>query len=108
MRSDCVRDLKGHAKPAARDIRRGLVLIAVSLAWAASATVAHTAGYSDPKGAPSWLAAVHAQAVSAPNQGGAPQLTPPIIPQLETDPDPSGAISSYQPGGATTTATNAF
>jgi hypothetical protein len=88
--------------------RVGVVLMAGSLALAAATASAQTAAYSNPRGAPSWLAASHAQALGAPNQGGAPQLTPPIIPQLETDLDPSGAISSYQPGGATTTANNAF
>ena len=35
-------------------------------------------------------------------------MTPPVIPQLEIDPDPSGAIATYQPKGATLTAKNAF
>ena len=36
------------------------------------------------------------------------QATPPVIPQLEIDPDPSGLIATYQPNGATVTATNPF
>src|SRR5690348_16103788 len=36
------------------------------------------------------------------------QATPPVIPQLETDFDSSGLIATYQPNGATATASNAF
>jgi hypothetical protein len=36
------------------------------------------------------------------------QATPPIIPQLEIDPDPTGVIATYQPNGATRTTTNPF
>lgn len=36
------------------------------------------------------------------------QPTPPFIPKLEIDPDPSGLIATYQPNGATVTATNPF
>jgi len=43
-----------------------------------------------------------------PDIGGNTQATPPIIPQLEIDPDPSGAIATFQPIGPTVTATNAF
>jgi hypothetical protein len=38
------------------------------------------------------------------DQGG----IPPFVPQLEIDADPSGKVGSYQPGGPTRTATNAF
>ena len=40
--------------------------------------------------------------------GDTQQETPPIIPQLEIDPDPSGAIATFQPQGFTVTAKNAF
>ena len=36
------------------------------------------------------------------------QSTPIVIPRFEPDPDPSGAIATFQPGGATFTANNAF
>ncbi len=36
------------------------------------------------------------------------QATPPVIPQFEIDPDPSGAIASFRPNGPTVTAKNAF
>ena len=38
----------------------------------------------------------------------ATQVAPPVIPALEIDTDPSGAIGSFQPNGPTTTAKNAF
>jgi hypothetical protein len=43
-----------------------------------------------------------------PDIGGDPQATPPVIPQLAIDPDPSGAIASFQPRGSTVTSKNAF
>jgi len=36
------------------------------------------------------------------------QPTPPVIPRLGLDPDPSGAIGTFQPNGATFTYNNAF
>lgn len=36
------------------------------------------------------------------------QPTPPVIPKLETDFDPSGLIATAQPGGPTQTSQNAF
>ena len=36
------------------------------------------------------------------------QATPPVIPQLEIDLDPGGAIATFQPKGSTVTAKNAF
>ncbi len=36
------------------------------------------------------------------------QPTPPAIPRFSFDPDPSGAVSTFQPGGATFTFNNAF
>jgi cytochrome c peroxidase len=55
-------------------------------------------------------AIAHAQKMRLlfPDIGGNTQATPPIIPQLEIDPDPSGAIATFQPIGPTVTATNAF
>jgi hypothetical protein len=55
-------------------------------------------------------AIAHAQKMRRlfPDIDGDSQLTPPVIPQLEIDLDPSGAIASFQPNGSTLTATNAF
>ncbi len=36
------------------------------------------------------------------------QTTPAVIPRLEIDPDPSGAVATFQPNGPTKTANNAF
>jgi hypothetical protein len=40
-----------------------------------------------------------------PDIAGDAQEKPPVIPQLEIDPDPSGAIATFQPDGLTVTAT---
>src|SRR6202140_1401795 len=36
------------------------------------------------------------------------QPTPPVIPRFSVDPDPTGAVATFQPNGATFTANNAF
>jgi len=43
-----------------------------------------------------------------PDTGGDIQATPPVIPQLEIDSDPSGAVATFQPSGPMETAKNAF
>jgi len=43
-----------------------------------------------------------------PDQVTGTQVTPPVIPQLQSDNDPSGRIATYQPKGATLTANNPF
>jgi len=55
-------------------------------------------------------AVVHAQKMRRlfPDIGGETQATPPVIPQLEIDRDPSGAIATFQPRGSTLTLNNAF
>jgi cytochrome c peroxidase len=55
-------------------------------------------------------AIAHAQKMRRlfPDVDGDTQATPPIIPQLEIDRDPSGAIATFQPNGPTVTAKNAF
>jgi len=40
--------------------------------------------------------------------GQGSQATPQSIPKLEVDADPSGSVATFQPGGATTTPSNAF
>jgi cytochrome c peroxidase len=52
----------------------------------------------------SGLSALATNNVAIYNAGGIPSL----VPKLEIDPDPLGSTGSYQPAGATTTATNAF
>jgi cytochrome c peroxidase len=43
-----------------------------------------------------------------PDVGTDAQVTPPVIQQFEIDPDPGGAIATFQPNGPTVTANNAF
>lgn len=43
-----------------------------------------------------------------PTPGGGVQTVPQVIPQFESDADPSGVTATYQPGGPTPTATNPF
>ena len=43
-----------------------------------------------------------------PDLGGRSQMTPGLIPELQIDRDPMGAIASFQPGGPTVTARSAF
>jgi cytochrome c peroxidase len=76
------------------------LLLAVAPAWAddalAPAAVAGEVAHKQKMG----------QLFRDPVSGN--QATPPVIPQLEIDPDPSGLIATYQPNGATVTATNPF
>ncbi len=62
-------------------------------------------------GAPAFAAGMisHMQAMrrfTDPDQGV--QTTPPMIPRFEVDRDPLGAVATFQPGGATIPANNAF
>jgi cytochrome c peroxidase len=43
-----------------------------------------------------------------PDATGSPQATPPVIPPVQKDADPSGMIATFQPNGPTHTANNAF
>ena len=43
-----------------------------------------------------------------PDVGGSAQRTPAVIPTLEIDPDPGGAIGIFHPNGPTITSKNAF
>ena len=67
---------------------------------------------ADAKGGPPAFAAgmiAHMQAMRRfkdPDRGA--QQTPPVIPKFEIDNDPAGAIATFQPGGATFPANNAF
>ena len=84
-----------------------LALLAGGVALASSTSFAQTAG-SGPQAAPPWLPAAHAQALSVPVQQSAQQITPTTIPGLATTPTSTGWLGTYQPGGPTTTAGNAF
>ena len=55
-------------------------------------------------------AIAHAQKMRRlfPDIGGDTQATPPVIPELEIDRDPGGAIATFQPKGSTVTAKNGF
>jgi cytochrome c peroxidase len=63
-----------------------------------------------PASAPPYFEEVYQSALRAAlpdkvyNDGG----VPPVVPASEIDPDPAGCTASYQPGGAVTTASNAF
>jgi len=52
----------------------------------------------------------HAQRMRThfPDGSGSNQRTPPVIPEFEQDPDPSGVIATFQPNGPTQTDQNAF
>jgi cytochrome c peroxidase len=43
-----------------------------------------------------------------PDPSQSAQQAPPVIPELESDRDPSGLVSTYQPGGAMLTTRNPF
>src|SRR5262245_34846012 len=54
-------------------------------------------------------AIAHAERMRAfPDIDRGSQPTPPLIPRFELDPDPTGLIATYQPGGATLTSGNPF
>jgi cytochrome c peroxidase len=62
-----------------------------------------------PTGSPAYLKETWRSALSAPTPFGAtPGVIPPTLPQAFTDVDPLGTIGSYQLGGPTHTASNAF
>ncbi|MGH6834955.1 MAG: hypothetical protein ACREC9_05235 [Methylocella sp.] len=72
---------------------------------------AQTAKSDDPAQTRAWAPAAieHAQKMRVfrdADRGSQP--TPPIIPRIGADDDPSGQIATFQPGGPTFTATNAF
>jgi hypothetical protein len=80
-----------------------LVAVAANPAWGD--------GSNDPSAAAAVAGEIaHKQKMLGlfPDSAGSAQATPSVIPQLETDSDPSGAIGTFQPNGPTQTATNAF
>jgi cytochrome c peroxidase len=89
----------------------------VAARWVLTALMAGVSSYamaqntqSDGSAAALAGATAHAQKMLKlfPDVGGSAQKTPPVIPQLEIDPDPGGAIASFQPNGSTITSQNAF
>src|SRR5262249_30376147 len=84
----------------------------VSLLAASTKDVsAQAAGPSDPTQSHSWAAGAisHArQMMRFKDTGNGSQQTPGVIPVLSIARDPTGLISTYQPGGRTDTAGNAF
>ncbi len=85
-----------------------LAVMAV-LAGSAGLAVAQNA-QADSSAAARAGAITHAQKMRRlfPDIGGDTQATPPVIPQLEIDLDPGGAVATFQPYGPTVTANNAF
>jgi hypothetical protein len=66
---------------------------------------------NDPAQSRAWAASAIGQAQKMrkykdPNTSS--QTTPPTIPRFDEQSDPSGKIATFQPGGPTTTARNAF
>ncbi len=86
-----------------------------SLSLSGLALVALMAGPSTPalaQNAQPTLAGANAHAREMqrlfPDSNLSGQATPPVIPQLEIDADPAGAVATLQPNGPTITAKNAF
>ena len=92
---------------------RSRVALAVTLACFLVATSSRASHAQSSQSAQStaWAAAAIAHARKMrmfPDVDHSAQPTPPFIPGLEFDPDPSGLVSTYQPGGATITSQNPF
>jgi hypothetical protein len=78
---------------------------------AAHLALAQDAGIIDPGQSHSWAAGAieHAQQMRRyQDLDRGAQPTPTIIPKFELDADPSGAVGTFQPSGATITSNNAF
>ena len=87
----------------------GLVL-AAWLACAAAGAPAYAGESADNARAARAGAVAHAQRMGRlfPEPSGTAQQAPPVIPELEIDPDPGGAIATFRPGGPTITAKSPF
>jgi hypothetical protein len=80
-------------------------------AVAQAVSTAHVGGMVDPQQSLNWQpgAIGHDQRMRKYRDvDNGTQPTPPIIPRFELDVDPSGAVGTFQPGGATITSNNAF
>ena len=98
-------------------VRAGVMLSLAFAGWAGTTLLVAVPDLAvaqdlqaDGSGAARAGAIAHAQKMRRlfPDVGGDTQATPPVIPQLEIDPDSSGAIATFQPRGSTITAKNAF
>jgi cytochrome c peroxidase len=82
-----------------------------ALAAAPPLASGQNAGVVDPSQSLNWQpgAIKHAQQMlTYTDSDHGAQPTPPIIPRFELDADPSGAVATFQPNGATITSNNAF
>jgi hypothetical protein len=90
----------------------GLALIAFLLGGLPPPASAQTVDVIDPTQNRNWAPGTidHAQKMRMFSDVGqsTTQATPPIIPKLEVDPDPTGRVETFTPGVATITANNAF
>jgi cytochrome c peroxidase len=84
----------------------GFIFLTTLPTSSSHAQTADTGEQSTEWAAPAISAAQRMRMFPDPSQSV--QQAPPVIPELETDRDPSGLISSYQPGGATLTSRNPF
>jgi hypothetical protein len=98
-------------QPKLRAARSKAVLTGLAvMAWIAEAPALAQTTQSTTGAAARAGAVAHALKMQRlfPDIGGGSQATPSVIPELQVDPDPGGAIASFQPGGRTITAKNAF
>ena len=102
--------MRRRPPPATRGISRVASLAVTALLVVAPGFAIAQSPQPDNSAAARAGEVAHAQKMRRlfPDNGGDTQTTPPIIPQLEIDPDPSGYIATYQPRGSTLTATSAF
>jgi cytochrome c peroxidase len=102
----------GNSKFSSRDALRNCAGAAALLCAAGGvASVAIAQDSADDPANHAWQtgAIAHAQRMRAFfDRNSGQQPTPPVIPEFETDPDPSGTIATAQHGGATQTSQNAF
>ena len=88
-----------------------LALIVSYLTWLACPCIANAqSGGEDSAVIPDWAISAHWQALQLPIPEKKITIAPipPTIPQSDTTSDPSGSLTTYQPGGSTTTSNNAF
>jgi cytochrome c peroxidase len=91
--------------------RVGLISVLAGLALTAAASGQGMAQNAQSDGAAARAGEIaHAQKMRNlfPDIDAGAQPAPPVIPELEIDPDPGGAIATYQPAGPTPTANSAF
>ena len=99
-----------------RRAAKGLLALVALLVWSDAGAQAQTASVRPfatlrtPAGAPLWLRSNWHAMLSAPlprSVGPTPGM-PATLPATTSDPDPTGLVGTYQPNGATATASNAF